>query len=348
MNAQILLKKLLDEGLNEGCYPGAAAAFGMGDHVYAISCTGKISENGANVNEETRYDMASCSKIIGPTMIALRALEEGDLILSDSLERFFSECPEDKREITVRHLMAHTSGIAPAFWLERLTDDPGAAARVILERPLTAPIGERVQYSCMGYILLGSILERIYGKQLNVLAQERVFLPLGMKHTGYCPEGGNIAATEVDPITGRAFQGVVHDENARFLRGISGNAGIFSDIVDMTRFARMLAQGAKGYLSPATFKTAIRCHGEGYDARRGLGFHLAGTPGSFMGDMIPKEAFGHTGFTGTSVVIDPCSGFFAILLSNRVHPTRNNEKLFRFRRCFHNVLFAWVSQIESQ
>ena len=341
MNMQKILDALLEEGLRDGCYPGAVAACGCGDTVFAISHVGKISENGPDVNVNTRYDMASLSKIIGPTMIALRAIEEGDLTLWDKLERFFPDCPEDKKGITIRHLMTHTSGFAPAFWLSEVAESPEDALRALLERPLDTPIGAEVHYSCMGYITLGKVLETVYGQPLNVLARERVFEPLGMTSTCYCPEDKeNIAATEVDKETGIAWQGVVHDENARFLRGVSANAGVFSNIHDMIKLAQMLALGGKGFLSRGMLKKAIACQEQSADARRGLGFHLAGTPDNFMGDLVPAESFGHTGFTGTSLAIDPHTGFFVILLANRVHPTRETTKLFRFRRKMHNMLYA--------
>jgi len=346
MNMQKILDALLEEGLREGCYPGAVAACGCGDTVFAISCTGKISENGPQVNADTRYDMASLSKIIGPTMLALRAIEDGDLTLWDRLDRFFPDCPEDKKAITIKHLMTHTAGFAPAFWLSEETDSPEDALRALLAHPLDTPVGAEVHYSCMGYITLGKVLETIYGKKLCDLAKERVFEPLGMASTCYCPENKeNIAATEADKETGVAWQGIVHDENARFLEGNSANAGVFSDIHDMIKLAQMLACGGKGYLSRGMIKKAIACHAQSADARRGLGFHLAGTPENFMGDLFPETSFGHTGFTGTSLAIDPETGFFVILLSNRVHPTRENFNLFRFRRRMHNMLYAAFTKV---
>lgn len=346
MNMQKMLDALLAEGLRDGCYPGAVAACGCGDTVFAISHVGKISENGPEVNTDTRYDMASLSKIIGPTMLALRAIEEGRLTLWDKLERFFPDCPEDKKGITIRHLMTHTAGFAPAFWLSEVAESPEDALRVILSRPLDTPVGAEVHYSCMGYITLGKVLETVYGQPLNILARERVFEPLGMTSTCYCPEDKeNIAATEVDKETGIAWQGIVHDENARFLRGVSANAGVFSNIHDMIRLAQMLAKGGDGFLSAATVKKAIACQEQSADARRGLGFHLAGTPENFMGDLLPADSFGHTGFTGTSLAIDPHTGFFVILLANRVHPTRENFNLFRFRRRMHNVLYAEYTRV---
>ena len=346
MNMQKILDALLEDGLREGCFPGAVAACGCGDKVFAISCAGKISENGPMVNADTRYDMASLSKVIGPTMLALRAIEDGDLTLWDKLERFFPDCPEDKKNITIRHLMTHTAGFAPAFWLSEEADTPEDALAALLAHPLSTPVGAEVHYSCMGYITLGKVLETVYGKPLDVLARERVFEPLGMNSTCYCPENKeNIAATEVDKETGVAWQGIVHDENARFLRGVSANAGVFSNIHDMITLAQMLALGGNGFLSKGMLQKAIACQAQSEEARRGLGFHLAGTPENYMGDLFPAESFGHTGFTGTSMAIDPHTGFFVILLSNRVHPTRENARLFRFRRRMHNILYAAYTKV---
>jgi len=340
MNMQKILDSFLEKGVSEGCFPGAAAACGDGKHVFAISCKGKISENGPDVNADTRYDMASLSKILGPTMIALRAMEDGDLTLYDPITRFFDTVPEDKKDIKIFHLMTHTAGFTPAFWLSETVSNPDDALQAILDRPLESGVGEKPNYSCMGYIVLGKVLEKLYGKPLNEIANERVFGPLGMEHTCYCPEGDNIAATEVDKETGIAWQGIVHDENARFLNGISANAGVFSNIKDMIRFAQMLSRSGDGYLAPSTLKKAIRCHASTADVKRGLGFHLAGTPENFMGELVPETCFGHTGFTGTSLLVDPETGFWVVLLSNRVHPTRENVRLFRFRRTLHNCLYS--------
>ena len=342
MDMQKLLDSLLKKGFQEGAFPGAIAACGDREHVYALSRVGKIAENGPEVTEETRYDMASLSKVLGTTMVAFKALENGDISLYDKLPRFFGDVPEDKKDITIYHLMTHTAGFNPSFRLDHLVDSPDKALRAILDSKLDHAPGETPSYSCMGYITLGKALESLYGKDLKDLAHEMVFEPLGMKNTCYCPTGDNIAATEVDPETGKAWVGVVHDENARFLQGNSGNAGVFSDIHDMIRFAQMLSRMGDGFLSPALMKTAIRCHAASADGevRRGLGFHLSGTPLCYMGELMPPTSFGHTGFTGTCLAVDPDTGFWVVLLSNRVHPTRESAALFPFRRRLHNALFA--------
>lgn len=330
------LPAALSEGVTAGCFPSATCVVGMRDEVLFTGACG-----GADLG--TRFDLASLSKVVSTTMIALCALEEGVLTLDDRLAMFF-DAPRDKEDITVRQLMTHTGGFTPAFWLFKETDHPSDVAGCILRHPLEAPPDGTPRYSCMGYILLGKLLERALGAPLDALAQRWVFGPLTMAHTGYNPQGGNIAPTEFDLDAGMALCGVVHDENARFMGGVSGNAGVFSDITDMTRFASMLAQSGLDYLSPATLAQATRNYTSGHDAHRGLGFQIGGLPGSFMGDLFPDDAFGHTGFTGTSLVVDPTTGLYVVLLSNRVHPTRANDKLFRFRRVLHNRVYAAVKR----
>jgi len=340
MDLPDLLMELLLRGLEEGCYPGAAAACGDVSGLLFMRTVGRTMQGGPDVTLETRYDMGSLTKVLSTSMLALIALEAGDLTLDDALGRFFPDVTEDKRGITIRQLMTHTAGFIPSFRLDQSVDHADKAIGEILSRPLSAKPGEAALYSCMGYILLGKILEGLFGEPLDVLARRMVFQPLGMLNTAYLPKGGNIAATECDTATGNPLCGCVHDENARFLGGVSGNAGVFSTVSDMALFAKMLSSGGAGLLSPAMMKKAVHCYTDGMDTRRGLGFHLAGTPENFMGDLMPDSAFGHTGFPGTSLAVDPETGFFAVLLSNRIHPARANTKLFRFRRVFHNVLYA--------
>ena len=338
---QDFLTGMLEEGLREGCYPSACAAMGQGQTLLAKVCVGSVPlPGGQSADEHTLYDMASMSKILGPTMLALKAVENGEIRLEDSITRYFAQVPEDKRSITIRHLMTHTAGFEPAFWLEEYISNPADAAECILNHPLAGAVGEKPMYSCMGYILLGKLLEARFGRPLKDLAREKVFLPLGMKHTCYCPKEGVFAATETDPKTNRPIIGVVHDENARFLQGNSGNAGVFMPLCDGIRFVSMLSLMGGSFLKRETMEKAIHNYTPGQDQHRGLGFHLAGTPDCFIGGEMPQSAFCHTGFTGTSFVVEPGSGLWVLLLSNRVCPSRNNVKLMPFRRKLHNE--AWL------
>lgn len=341
------LEKRLAEGRRKGCFPSAAGAVGIRDSVLAKAFAGEAPVPGeVPVDEHTRYDMASLSKIIGPTMIALRALEDGELNLKERIGDFFPDAPADKRDITIEMLMTHTGGFHPSFRLDHLGIRPEDAARAILDHPLEAKPGTTVMYSCMGYILFAKMLEKRFGKPLDRLADECVFRPLGLKETGYRPLVNNpgaekdpagtvFAATEVDSESGKPWIGAVHDENARFLHGVSGNAGVFMSLSDAVRFASMLGEMGKDYLRRETMEQAIRCRTDGMDLRRGLGFQLAGTPDCFFSDAVPDRCFGHTGFTGTCLMVEPESGYWAVLLTNRVYPTRDSDALFPFRRKLH-------------
>ncbi|MCR4621021.1 MAG: beta-lactamase family protein [Clostridiales bacterium] len=340
-----ILEEFLDRGIKEGCFPGAQAACGRKDEVYALCVRGVKELGGSKVDADTLFDMASLTKLLAPTMIALKAIDAGVITLYDTLGYWFPDAPDDKKDITVFQLMTHTGGFEPSFRLDRMGIRPEDALKAILDSKLVSKPGEKVNYSCMGYITLGKLLEKAYGSDLKTLSDQMVFGPLGMTHTGYLPTSGNVAATEVDPETGKAVKGVVHDENARFLGGISANAGVFSNVGDMILFCRMLAGGGKGFVSPAVFKKATTCHTPNDpDSHRGLGFHMGGTEFNYMGDLFPACSFGHTGFTGTCIAVDPVTGFWAILLTNRVHPTRESFGLFRLRRALHNALYSEMSK----
>ncbi len=334
---QSYLTSMLAEGKEKGAFPSAAAAIGAKDQVLAKAFMGEAPLPGdAPVNEHTRWDMASLSKVLGPTMIALKALEDGTLSLEERVGDFFPDAPEDKQNITVFMLMTHTGGFNPSFRLDHLLTDPKDVADCILRYPLDETPGKRPIYSCMGYILFAKMLEKRFGKPLNELAKERVFGPLGMTETGYCPDSAaQCAATEVDPASGKPWIGVVHDENARFQGGVSGNAGVFMPLCDGIRFSSMLARGGEGFLKPETLQKAIRNYTPGMDEHRGLGFHIAGTPDCFFSTGVPECCFGHTGFTGTSLLVEPETGFWVLLLTNRVYPTRESAALFPFRRKLH-------------
>lgn len=339
---QKLLDFLIETCLTQGCAPSACAAVGVGDTVLAEACGGSAPLPGdPPPDRHTLYDMASISKVLGPTMIALQALEQGKLSLEERVGDFFP-APQDKENITVRMLMTHTAGLTPTFRLDWEGIPPEEAVDAILRRPLDAAPGEGPIYSCMGFILLAKMLELRLGQPLDRLAREMVFAPLGMTETGYCPQHSTFAATDNDPQTGRPLQGVVHDENARFLRGVSGNAGVFMSLADGERFCRMLAAHGSPLLRPETLALAARNYTPGADTYRGLGFQMAGSPLNYMGGM-PETSFGHTGFTGTSIAVEPRTGFWVLLLTNRVCPSRENSNLFAFRRAFHTALWQRVN-----
>jgi len=346
MKAFEQVHRLVRQGLEQGAYPSAALAIGIGEQVY-------LKQTYGNCTESTLFDMASLSKILSATMIAFHFLEDGLLRLYDTVGFFFPEAPEDKKPITVLQLLTHTGGFAPHFYLSDFVENPSDAAKAILEHPLERAPGTAPAYSCMGYILLGKILEKIGGAPLDQLASAYVFDPIGMKHTGYHPSG-DIAPTERSRTTGELYHGVVHDENARFLRGISANAGVFSDLNDTIRFTQMLSLGGRlpdgtQYLSPAMLQAAlVNRTPDSKGEFRGLGFNLSRSPGNFLGDLMSPRAYGHTGFTGTSIALDPDTGLWVVLLTNRVCPTRENTQLIRMRSLIHNAAAAEASRLTAE
>lgn len=352
------------KAIDERAFPGAEVAIGDKDGIiykasYGYSrvfddkapCFDKepteLTGTKVPVNENTLYDMASCTKIMSTTMVALRMIDQGKIALYDSISRFV-DVPEDKKGIELRHLLTHTSGIKAHFLLENDGRDASEAANIVLDMPLSTPTGTKVEYTCMGYILLGKILEKLGDKPLDELADDMVFKPLGMHNTCYRPlDKGftDIAATEYTEDLGAYKVGIVHDENARFLGGVSANAGVFSTAEDVATLATMLSAGGthkgKMFLSPSLMKLARTDMTKGLGEGRGLGFVVkqAGTL-SAMGDLYPGGSFGHNGYTGTSMYLHGDNGLYVVLLANRVHFTRNSDRIFRFRRTFHNLCTA--------
>ena len=311
---------------------------------------GPVPDNAIPATLDTVYDMASLSKLISTTMVVLRLIEEGEMTLPDTVSRYFPDAPDDKRSITVKQLMTHCSGIPAHFPIQAECEKGYDPAHAVLNYPLKYEAETKVEYSCMGYILLAKMAEVCTGKPLDILADELVFGPLKMKRTGYNPlkserfDNADIATEEWSPRLKRYIHGTVHDENARYIGGVSGNAGVFSCIDDLCNFASMLsARGEfehKQFLSKQTFERAITNYTPYGPEMRGLGFQLTTGGYNASGDLYTPLSYGHNGFTGTSLYVDRDTGMYVILLTNRVHYTRQSDGLYRFRRALHNAASA--------
>ena len=340
--------QVIQKALEQEVFPAACVLVGRREKVLFRRAYGRLSieEDAGLCNEQTRFDLASVSKPLAVGMLALRAMESGKLCLWDKRGTFI-DAPADKQEITIAQILTHTAGFPPGLHLWQLARTPEQSTELILAAPLDFQPGTRVQYSCTGFILLGQLLECLYGLPLNELALQEVFWPLKMKNTSYLPAGGNIASTEMQD-DGFCLTGVVHDENARFLGGVSGNAGVFSTMDDLALFVQMLAaegelpDGSR-YLCPATVRLSMQNRTPGMAQGRGLGFALPWYENGYTGDLFPKETIGHTGFTGTSFSYDPTTGLYLIFLTNRVCPSREGTAIFRVRRLLHNAVYAAAS-----
>lgn len=339
--------KLVNEAVEKGYFPGAEVSVGNGKGVLRCEYFGSrcLYPEVLPLDRETLFDMASLTKVVATNSLFMVFLEKGLVSVYDRVGDYLDYFKGDEKdEVTLFNLLTHTAGFAPFKPLYSICKDYEDAIKYICSLDLEYKPGTRVVYSDFSFILLGYILEKIGQARLDKLCSKYVFKPLGMDRTKFNPSGDNIAATEIDKKTGKPLIGVAHDENARFLDGISGHAGLFSCIDDMTRFASMLINNGqidgKRFLSPTTVSRMVRNYTLGLDENRGLGWCVKGDKISSGGDIISPTAFGHTGFTGTSIWVDRENDVYVVLLTNRVHPTRENNKIIRFRRIFHNAVIS--------
>ncbi|HCN28916.1 MAG TPA: hypothetical protein DIT64_09135 [Verrucomicrobiales bacterium] len=282
---------------------------------------------------DTVFDAASLTKVVATLPCILLLAESGALHLDDPVCRHLPEFTGDGRErVRLRHLLTHTSGMKPGIPKEPAWTGYAEGVRLACESLPDAPPDTVFRYSDINFILLGEVARRVSGRPLDVLARERVFEPLKMTSTRFAPPEewrARIAPTEKDE-TGVMLRGVVHDPTARRMGGVAGHAGLFTCAEDLARYARMILGGGElegaRILSGATLEQARRVQTAGTIAeRRGYGWDLESAYSRPRGEVFPPGSFGHTGFTGTSLWLDPHSGGFVIFLSSRLHPAGNGS-----------------------
>ena len=293
--------------------------------------------------DSTMYDMASLTKVVSATTAAMILEEEGKLDLDRTVASYLPEYDvPDKHTITVRMLLTHTSGIRSnhPLWKEAKGREQYFAGMV--KFPLEGTPGSTALYTDWNMVLLQFIIERVTGQTLDQFVEARVFGPLGMRDTRYNPPESlkpRIAPTEIEDFRGGQVWGVVHDETAWVLGGVSGNAGLFSSARDLAVFMQMMLDGGSyngvQILKPST--VARWTARQRPDASRALGWDTP-SPGSSAGRFFSPRSFGHTGFTGTSIWADPEREVFVVLLTNRVNPTRDNQKIGPLRRAVADVV----------
>jgi uncharacterized protein YbbC (DUF1343 family) len=318
--------------------PGAVVLVGRGDAIVYRHAFGQRAVLPAPeaMTDDTIFDLASLTKVVATTTSVMTLVEEGRIRLNDPVTQFIPEFGRyGKSGIAIRHLLTHTSGLRPDLELEVEFHGADEAIRRAIEETPTAPPGERFVYSDINFFLLGDIVRRVSGERLDRYARARIFDPLGMTETAFLPPESwrpRIAPTEACAplawpcVTGMPFlRGVVHDPTSRRMDGVAGHAGLFSTAADLSRFCRMLLGGgrlgAARILSPATVArmTSPSTPAE-MRAVRGLGWDIDSPFSSNRGELFPAGSYGHTGFTGTSLWLDPGSMSYVIFLSNRVHP----------------------------
>ncbi|WP_326953892.1 serine hydrolase domain-containing protein [Amycolatopsis sp. NBC_01286] len=329
-----MLADLLARARDARVFSAAAWSVGTADGVLDRGVLGTRWQDGPPAGETSRWDLASVTKPVVGIVVAALA-ERGVLALDDPLPRHLpAYAGTDKASITVRQLLLHTSGLPGGTPLWRTHDTREALLEAIRTTPLPVAPGTRVEYSSQGFILLGLIASAAAGTPLDRLVADLVTTPAGMPDTGFGPVADAVA-TENCPWRGRVVCGQVHDENAVVLGGICGHAGLFAPLGDVERLGRVLAGGAAPLLKPATHAEMITVQTAGL--RRGLGWQGLDVPGSPVGTALEPDAYGHTGFTGTSLWVEPARGRYYVLLTNRVHPTRSGDAIAAVRREFHDT-----------
>ena len=349
------IARVLDRAIADSAFPGAISVVGTRDGVLASYAVGRIdwSANAPVPDERTLWDLASLTKVVGMTTAMMQLVEQERVDLDAPVVRYLPEFVGDGKErVTIRHLLTHSSGLPSWRPLYKEATTADTALSVVFATALDTVPGARMVYSDLGAILLGKVVERVSGESLDVYVARHVTGPLGMTSTMYRPDAslrGRVAPTEFDPWRQRHIRGEVHDENAYALGGVSGHAGLFSTAADLTRFARMLLSGGTldgvRVLRPATIAqfTAVQDPGLSH---RALGWETPSGQNS-AGRRMSARAFGHTGFTGTSLWIDPERGVFVLLLTNRVNPSRQNTRIGLVRVALADAAMAALDGVAA-
>jgi CubicO group peptidase (beta-lactamase class C family) len=337
--------ELLREAIAARAFPAASLAITHQGKLVGLRAFGRFTYDDAApaTVPETIFDLASVSKAMAATAMAMILYERGQLDLDASVAAVLpSFAGEDGRrlEVTLRMLLAHTSGL-PAY--ERLFEWAHTRDELVLaafQTPLAAEPGARTEYSDIGFIVLGEALARLADEPLDSFCRREVFGPLGMAHTTFNPPAewrALIPPTEEDRVRRGVIQGEVHDENAWVMGGISGHAGVFAPAGDVTLFAHAMLEGGQPILRPDTLGLFTQPVAARSGSPRALGWDLPSSP-SQSGRYFSARSFGHLGYTGTSLWIDPERRLSVTLLTNRTWPDRSSQAIKTVRPRFHDAV----------
>lgn len=341
------LTAILRAAVADGAFPGAYALVGDSRGVLAEAGAGHLDwQTSPQPDRHTLWDLASLTKVIGTTTAMAQLVERGDVSVDGFVQQYLPDWTGPGQDsVTVRHLLTHRSGLPSFKPYDTLTHNADSLAVLLYRTPLDRAAGARMVYSDIGAFLMGRIVETVSGMPLERYLETRVFGPLAMRETMFRPDSSlrsRVAPTEVDTLRGGLVHGFVHDERAYYLGGVAAHAGLFSSAADLARFATMLLRGgmldSTRVLRAETIAEFTR-YVDSTTFNRGLGWQKPDRPemrdkspsAAWAGQFMSSRAFGHTGFTGTSIAVDPAIDLYVILLSNRVNPTRANSKIATVR-----------------
>jgi uncharacterized protein YbbC (DUF1343 family) len=330
----------IDQAVHDQLIPGAVLLIGHNGEVVYRKAYGSraLIPSREPMSVDTIFDAASLTKIIATTSSMMKLVEQGKVRINDPVTKYLPEFQGGQSDITVRNLMTHFSGFRPDLDLSPAWSGyETGIQKALMDKPAGSP-GVRFVYSDINFILVGEIVHRVSGQTLDEFAREHVFEPLDMKDTRFKPaasEISRIAPTEIDPDTGKPLRGIVHDETSRFMGGVAGHAGLFTTADDLAKFCQMMLDlgevKGKRLFDPQVirFFTSPQTPAD-QPILRGLGWDIDSPYSSNRGELFPIGSYGHTGFTGTSIWIDPLSRSYVIILTNVVHPHRG-KSLSSFR-----------------
>ena len=342
--------QVLRDGINQRAFPGAAVAVTHQGKLIAHKAIGHFTYDATSsaVTAETIYDLASVTKVIATTTACMILYDHGLFKLDQPLVELlpgFAEIGagqrDARRQVTLRMLLAHSSGLPAYVKLFQTAHNKDELLKQALQVPLTADPGSRAEYSDIGFILLGQAMEKLSGEPLDQFCRREIFTKLNLAHTCFTPTADlklTIPPTEDDrTFRHRLIQGEVNDENASVMGGVAGHAGCFSTALDVSVFAQCMLQGGSPLVKKETLEIFTRRQDSPAGTSRALGWDTPSQP-SQSGKYFSSRSYGHLGYTGTSLWIDPDRGLSVTLLTNRTWPDRGSQSIKQIRPAFHDAV----------
>jgi len=347
------VESLINNAIDDKVFPGCV--FLISHHGEIIIHKGfghfEYNEDTKRVTKKTIYDLASLTKVLATVQAIMILKDRGEIDIDKKVSYYLSKFKgKHKSLVKIRNLLSHSSGLPSWKPLFGVSYDKESLLDNIYKISLEYIPNERCDYSDLGFILLGEIIEKITTLRLDKFCKKYIFEPLNMNYTYFCPPKEiwkDIPPTEYCKWRRKVIQGEVHDENAYIMNGVSGHAGLFSNAYDIEKFCKMIlnlgSYNKIQLIHPKTILEFTEKRKNIKDCKWALGWRVYMGKDDIIGSFFSNSSFGHLGFTGTSIWIDPEKEFFTILLSNRIYPSRENKKILEFRPIIHNEILKYIS-----
>jgi len=335
------LDRTIEAAIHAGTTPGAVVLIGHDGKILYRKAYGDraIVPKRQPMTLDTIFDAASLTKVIATTSCLMKLFDQGKFDVDQLVTKYLPDFQGGNSPITVRNLMTHFSGLRPDLLLEPPWSGYETGVHKALEEKPTGPPGTKFVYSDINFVLLGEIVRQLSGQTLAQFSREQVFVPLDMLDTRFLPPASEIeriAPTEFDPAGGPPLRGVVHDPTARYMGGVAGDAGMFTTADDLAKFAQMMLNGGvfrgnRLFSAAAIEKFTTPQSPPNQPVLRGFGWDIDSPLSRNRGELFPIGSYGHTGYTGTSIWIDPGSKTYVIFLTNYIHPRKEKRSLSALR-----------------